>query len=189
MSVVWMFLQYAPWKSHRGFNTCFYECFHCWLQPLITGLAVMWWVDVIICSQDICINSPGSTVLLSICLAKEIGNWTLWHHYGITMASLWYLKLKQLVLFATPNGFLPTRKLRKPFFPSLISLLLFVAFRVPSAMWGICGRQWVSTSTFEIEGVRVLTSIPFLWRMLKVTSSNSPQYPATIDVFQFRKWL
>lgn len=126
-------------------HRCFYECFHCWLQPLITGPAVMWWVDVIICSQDICINSPGSTVLLSVCLAKEIGNWTLWHHYGTWNWSSWYFLQLQM-------DFCPLENCGNLSFPSLISLLLFVAFRVPSAMWGICGRQWAERPHSKLKG-------------------------------------
>ena len=185
MSVVWMFLQYAPWKSHRGFNTLAFMnvatadsnpslldwrwcdgCYH--LQSRY--LYQFTWI------HRIALNLLGKRDRQLNTMAS------LWHHYGTWNWSSWYFLPLQ-------TDFCPLENCGSLSFPSLISLLLFVAFRVPSAMWGICGRQWASTSTFEIEGVRVLTSIPFVWRMLKVTSSNSPRYPATIDGFQFRTWL
>ena len=60
---------------------------------------------------------------------------SLRHHYGTWNWSSWYFLQLQM-------DFCPLENCGSLSFPSLISLLLFVAFRVPSAMWGICGRQW-----------------------------------------------
>lgn len=88
MSVVWMFLQYAPWKSHRGFNTLAFMsvstadsnpslldwrwcdgCYH--LQSRY--LYQFTWI------HRIALNLLGKRDRQLNTMAS------LWHHYGITM--------------------------------------------------------------------------------------------------------
>ena len=147
MSVVWMFLQYG---GHIGDSTPLLL----WVFPLLTPTPHYW---------------PGGDVM-SGCYhlqSRYMYQFTWIHRIALSLLGkrdrqLWYLKLKQLVLFATPNGFFPTTKFQKPFF-SFPHFPTFVC-GLQSAFGNVRNlRQAVGwTSTFEIEGVRVLTSILFL---------------------------
>lgn len=155
MSVVWMFLQHAPRKPHRGFNTlAFMSVSTADSNP---SLLAWRWCDEWTLSFAVKIS-------VSIHLDPPYCSQFAWQK-----ASLWYLKLKQLVLFATLNGFLPTSKLRKPFFsfphfPTFVcrlqsafgnvrNLRQAVGFHVHIRNWGGPSSHFNSFSLENVEGI------------------------------------